>query len=355
MGRYLLRRLLQAIPTLLGVSILSFLLISAAPGDPVTLRTFGDVRMTEQARQVLRQQLGLDQPFFVQYLAWMTGWSVRQGDQVAALTTPQVRCSYWGALRLTLCDRGGGILRGDLGTSLDTKQPVWTRVVERMAATLELGVASLLLSLAIGVPLGVLSAVHRGSVFDNVVRFFAVIFQAIPIFWMALLLILFFAVYLGWLPTGGRQTVTLTQEFDLGDRIRHLLLPALVLAFGGIAGFSRIMRTDMLEVLHADYIRTAQAKGLVSGQVWFVHGLRNALIPLMTVMGPAVVGVLGGAVVVETLFAWPGMGRLTVNAAFQQDYPVVLGTGMFFALLTVAGYLLSDLFYAAVDPRVRFE
>ena len=159
MGRYLLRRLLQAIPTLLGVSILSFLLISAAPGDPVTLRTFGDVRMTEQARQVLRQQLGLDQPFFVQYLAWMTGWSVRQGDQVAALTTPQVRCSYWGALRLTLCDRGGGILRGDLGTSLDTKQPVWTRVVERMAATLELGVASLLLSLAIGVPLGVLSAV----------------------------------------------------------------------------------------------------------------------------------------------------------------------------------------------------
>ncbi len=355
MTRYIIRRLLQAIPTLLGISILSFVLISSAPGDPVTMRTFGDVRMTEEARQIMRRQLGLDQHPIAQYFTWMTGLSVRQGDQVAMMTNPRVTCGYVAAVNVTVCDRGGGILRGDLGTSLNTRQPVWDRIVERMAATLELGVTSLLLSLMIGVPLGVLSAVYRGSAFDNFVRFFAVIFRAMPIFWMALLLIFFFSVYLGWLPTGGRQTVSLTQEFNLFDRIRHIILPATVLAFGGIAGFSRIMRTETLEVLHTDYIRTAQAKGLAPSNVWFVHAFRNALIPLMTVMGPAVVGVLGGAVVVETIFAWPGMGRLTVNAAFQQDYPVVLGAGMFFAVLTIIGYLLSDIFYAAVDPRVRFE
>lgn len=355
MTRYIIRRLLQAIPTLLGVSILSFILVNAAPGDPITMRTFGDPRMTEEARQILRRQLGLDQPLVVQYFVWMTGLSVRSGDQAAMMTTPRIACHYVAVINLTICDSGGGILRGDLGTSLDTKQPVWNRIVERMAATLELGVVSLAVSLLIGVPLGVLSAVRRGSIFDNLVRFFAVIFRAVPIFWMGLLLIFVFSVVLGWLPTGGRQTVSLTQEFNLLDRIRHIILPATVLAFGGIAGFSRIMRTETLEVLHTDYIRTAQAKGLAPGVVWFVHAFRNALIPLMTVMGPAVVGVLGGAVVVETIFAWPGMGRLTVNAAFQQDYPVVLGAGMFFAVLTIIGYLLSDIFYAAVDPRVRFD
>ncbi|MBE2236414.1 MAG: ABC transporter permease [Caldilineaceae bacterium] len=355
MTRYIFRRLLQAIPTLIGVSILSFILVNAAPGDPVTMRTFGDTRMTEEARQILRRQLGLDQHPIVQYFVWMTGLSVQRGDQVAVMTRPGKPCGYVGGIGVTVCDGGGGILRGDLGVSLDTKQPVWDRIVERMAATLELGIVSLALSLLIGVPLGVLSAVKHGSLFDNLVRFFAVVFRAVPIFWMGLLLIFVFSVMLGWLPTGGRQTVSLTQTFNLGDRLRHLILPASVLAFGGIAGFSRIMRTETLEVLHTDYIRTAQAKGLSPGNVWFVHAFRNALIPLMTVMGPAVVGVLGGAVVVETIFAWPGMGRLTVNAAFQQDYPVVLGAGMFFAVLTIIGYTLSDIFYAVVDPRVRFD
>ncbi|MCB0022328.1 MAG: ABC transporter permease, partial [Caldilinea sp.] len=184
MTRYIIRRLLQAIPTLIGISILSFILVNAAPGDPITMRTFGDPRMTEEAREILRRQLGLDQPAIVQYFAWMTGLSVRQGDQVAMMTTPGNTCGYIGAINVTVCDGGGGILRGDLGTSIDTKQPVWARIVERMPATLELGITSLLLSLFIGVPLGVLSAVYRGSLFDNLVRFFAVIFRAIPIFWM---------------------------------------------------------------------------------------------------------------------------------------------------------------------------
>jgi peptide/nickel transport system permease protein len=218
---------------------------------------------------------------------------------------------------------------------------------------MELGIVSLIFSLLVGVPLGVLSAVRRGSWFDNLVRVLAVIFRSVPIYWMALLLLLTFSVWLGWLPSGGRQTVSLTQEFDLWDRLHHLILPVLVLSFGPIAFFSRIMRTETLEVIHTDYIRTAKAKGLAPRRVWFLHALRNGLIPLMTVLGPAAVGVLGGAVVTETIFAWPGMGRLTINAVLQQDYPLVLGSGMFFAALTIIGYLLSDIFYALVDPRVR--
>jgi peptide/nickel transport system permease protein len=355
MYRYILRRLMQAIPTLLGVSIISFLLVNAAPGDPISLRTFGDPKMTPETKEILRKNLGLDQPLPIQYLSWFTGISIRRGDQIAGMTTPTNTCAYFGGLDVTICDNGGGILRGDLGTSIDTKQPVWTRMVERMPATLELGIASLLFSLAIGVPLGVLSAVYRGSPFDNSIRFFSVIFRSVPIYWMALLLIMVFAVYLGWLPSGGRQTVSLTMQFSLADRIQHMILPVLVLSFGPIAFFSRIMRTETLEVIHTDYVRTARAKGLSPGNVWFVHALRNALIPLMTVMGPAIVGVLSGAVVTETIFAWPGMGRLTINAVYQQDYPMVLGAGMFFAVLTIIGYLLTDIFYAMADPRVRLS
>lgn len=354
MTRYVIRRLLQAIPTLLGVSIISFLLVNSAPGDPITIRTF-DPNITDETREIMRRQLGLDQPLPMQYMAWFSGLMFRRGDVVAEFTTPSNQCGYVAGGNMTVCNNGSGIVRGNLGTSLQTQQPVWDRLVERMPATLELGLASLFLSLLIGVPLGVLSAVYRGSWFDNVVRFFAVIFQAVPAFWMALLLILFFGVYLGWLPTGGRQTVTLTQEFDLTDRIRHLVLPSFVLAFGGIALFSRIMRTETLEVIHTDYVRTARAKGLPGNRVWFVHALRNSLIPMMTILGPAILGVLGGAVIVETVFAWPGMGRLTLAAAFQRDYPMVLGAVMFFSILVVLGNLLSDILYGIVDPRVRLS
>lgn len=353
MVRYIIRRLLQAIPTLLGVSIITFLLVSAAPGDPVSMRTFGDPRMTEETREALRRQLGLDQPLPLQYVAWFAGLSFRSGDQVELVQSPKNDCRYVEMVNLTVCDSGGGIIRGDLGTSIDTKEPVWERMVDRMPATLQLGAASLIFSLLVGVPLGVISAVFRGSWIDNVIRFMSVIFRSVPVYWMALMLILTFSVWLGWLPSGGRQTVSLTMEFDLWDRIRHMILPVLVLSFGPIAFFSRIMRTETLEVIHTDYIRTAKAKGLAPRKVWFLHALRNALIPLMTVLGPAIVGVLAGAVVTETIFAWPGMGRLTINAVYQRDFPMVLGSGIFFAALTIIGYLLTDIFYALVDPRVR--
>jgi peptide/nickel transport system permease protein len=355
MARYIIRRVLQAIPTLLGVSVITFLLLSAAPSDPVSMRYFGDRNMTAEAKAAIMKSLGLDQPLPAQYFVWLTGYSVRVGDQVVSMTTPSNECGYNPTLNLTFCDSGGGVLRGDLGVSLDTKQPVWERIVERIPATLELGITSLIFSLLVGVPLGVISAVFRGSWVDNIIRFFSVVFRSIPIYWMALMLILIFSVWLGWLPTGTRKSVSLTNEFDLVDRIRHLILPVIVLSLGPIAFFSRIMRTETLEVIHTDYIRTAKAKGLAPRSVWFLHALRNALIPLMTILGPAIVGVLAGAVVTETIFAWPGMGRMTISAVFQQDYPMVLGTGLFFAALTILGYLLTDIFYAIVDPRVRLS
>ena len=354
MARYILRRLVQAIPTLLGISIITFILVNASPGDPILIRNF-DPNITAEDRETIRRQLGLDQPVPIQYIRWFTGVSLRSGDVSGEFGEGGTRCLYVGLVGLTICDTGGGIVRGNLGTSLQTKQSVWDRLVERMPATLELGLAGLLLALILGVPLGILSAVYRGGLLDNLIRFLAVIGQTIPSFWLGLLLIFLFGVVWGILPTGGRQTVTLTNEFDLVDRLQHLILPAFVISFGGIALFSRIMRTETLEVLHTDYIRTARAKGLAANRVWFVHALRNALIPMMTIMGPAILGLLSGAVVIETVFAWPGMGRLTLNAAFQRDYPMVLGAVMFFSVLVILGNLLSDILYGVVDPRVRLS
>jgi peptide/nickel transport system permease protein len=211
------------------------------------------------------------------------------------------------------------------------------------------------MALAIGIPLGVLSAVYRGSLLDNITRFLTVIGQAVPNFWLGIMLIYLFAVILGILPTGGRQTTSLTGETNLLDRLRHLILPAGVLASGQLAVFVRLMRTEVLEVIHTDYIRTAHAKGLAGNTIWFTHALRNALIPMMTVLGPAVFGLLSGAVVTESIFAWPGMGRLTLAAVFQLDYPMVLGAVMFFSVLVIIGNLFSDILYAVVDPRVRLS
>lgn len=355
MIQYLIRRLLQAIPTLLGISIISFALASFVPGGPLVQCRFNP-KTPKEVCDLLERQLGLDQPVIAQYLRWLTGYGVRFGDMAQELTFGNTICTYNASFNLTLCsDGGGGVLRGDLGVSYDTNEPVWDRLVSRMPATLELGITSLLLSLVVGVPLGVLSAVYRGSIFDYVTRGLTALAQSVPIFWICLLLILVFSAMLGLLPSSGRSSPTLDNSIDLGDHIRHLILPSFALAFGGMAAFARLMRTEALEVIGQDYVRTAKAKGLSSNTVWFQHALRNALIPLMTVLGPAIVGVLAGAVVTETIFAWPGMGRLTVNAVFQKDFPLVLGAGMLFAMLTIVGNLLSDIFYALVDPRVRLS
>ncbi len=355
MTRYIIRRLLQSIPTLIGVSILSFILVFTAPGDPITFRAFGNPDMTPEDVALLKKQLGLDQPMPLQYVNWLVGVGIRTGNEVEDLSRNDTSCRYISLVNLTICDNGGGVLRGELGTSIDTKQPVWDRLVERMPATLELGVASLLLSMLVGIPLGIFSAIYQGSILDNIIRFFTVVGQTIPDFWMGLMLIFFFGVVWRIFPTGGRNTISLTGEVSMLDRLHHIILPAFVLALGGIAFFSRIMRTEILEVINTDYIRTARSKGIASSQVWWLHAFRNALVPLMTILGPAIFGVLGGAVVVERIFAWPGMGRLLLNAVTQLDYPLVLGGTMVFAVFIILGNLLSDILYVIVDPRIRFS
>ena len=354
MIRYIIRRLLQAIPTLIGVSIISFALAYAAPGDPIQFRTF-DPNITEEARDSLRRLYGLDQPVPIQYISWFTGILLRTDNVVDEFTERGNACRYFDVINLTVCDTGGGIIRGDMGRSIQTNELVWDRILDRAPATLELGIASLIFSLLFGIPLGVLAAIYRGSIFDNIVRVLTVVAQAVPNFWLGLMLIFVFGVILGWLPTGGRQTVSLTGETSLIDKARHLLLPSLVLGLGGLALLMRVMRTEVLEVLHNDYVRTARAKGLRDRTVYFTHTLRNALIPLMTILGPAIFGVLGGAVVVETIFSWPGMGRMALSSITQQDYPTALGVVMFFAVFTILGNLFSDILYGVVDPRVRLS
>ncbi|MFQ5420667.1 MAG: ABC transporter permease [Anaerolineae bacterium] len=352
MFRYVIRRLLQAIPTLFGVSLIAFFLVKSAPGDPIMIMTF-DPTITDEAREILRRQLGFDQPLPIQYIRWLTGVVMRSGDVSEEFSINDTTCRYVGSLNFTICDTRGGVLRADLGTSIQTKQPVWDRISERIPATLELTTTGLILGLLIGVPLGVLSAVYQGSIFDNLIRFFAVVGNAVPGFWFGLMMIFLFAVYLQWLPAGGRETVTLEQTFDPLDQLRHLIMPSIVLALTWIALLSRFMRTETLEVIRTDYVRTAKAKGLAQARVWFIHATRNALIPLVTILGPAIGGLLAGAVITETIFAWPGIGRLTLNSAVQRDYPMVLGLVMVSAVLFILGNLLSDILYGIVDPRVR--
>jgi peptide/nickel transport system permease protein len=358
MIKYTLRRLLQAIPTFLGITIFSYLLMAAAPGGPVAALT-QDPRMTPEVRQRIAAQLGVNDPLPIQYLRWLLGddwmrWD-SDGDGVADSSF------------LIPLDADGdgqpeppgdqiGILRGDFGRSFFYRRPVGDLIGERVAATLELGFAALLLGLVIGVPIGIIAAVRKGGVFDNSTRIMSVCFSAIPIFWLGLILILVFGKYLDLLPMGGRCPVSLTGDCPpVWGRLEYLILPCFVLATGAIAVYSRYMRASMLDVKSQDYIRTAQAKGLTNRNVWFKHGARNALIPLATFLGPAITGLLAGAVITETIFSWPGLGRLGVGAVTSQDYPVVMAVVIIGAVATILGYILSDILYGVIDPRIRFD
>lgn len=342
MSKFILRRLFQAVPTLFGVTIISFLLMLAAPGDPVLLITFNP-DATPEAREKLRRQLGLDQPPLTQYLYWLVGndWTMIDVDGNGEGEVPGVR---------------RGFLRGDLGNSIQHKRPVFELIVERIPATLQLSIVALLFGYLVGIPTGVFSAVNHKGLFDQIARIFAVVGNAVPAFWLGLILIMFFSVRLNWLPTGGMQSLTGVppgQEF--ADALKHMIMPVLVLSFGTIATVSRFVRAETIEVLGQDYIRTARAKGLSNRLVWWKHGVRNALLPVATFIGPALGGLLGGAVIIEQVFSWPGMGRLVVNAVFQRDYPLVMGSVVFGAILFIIGVLISDILYGLLDPRVRFN
>lgn len=357
MIKYTIRRLIQAIPTFFGITILSYLLMAAAPGGPVAALTF-DPKITPQQRERVAAQLGVNDPLPLQYLRWLLGDDWMRWDADGDGTSDH-------AFLLPLNGADGeplppgknhGILRGDFGRSFALRRPVIDLIGERVMNTLELGASALVLGLAIGVPIGILAAVRKGGWFDNFTRVLAVIFNAIPVFWLGLILILIFGSWLRILPMGSRCSALAVGGCPpIWERINYLILPTFVLATGAIAVYSRYMRASMLDVMSQDYMRTAQAKGLSGRTVWFKHGARNALIPLATFLGPAITGLLSGAAITETIFSWPGLGRFAVQAVTQQDYPVVMTVVIIGAVATILGYILSDILYAVIDPRIRFD
>lgn len=360
MFKYIIRRLVQSIPIFFGITLLSYLLLWLAPGSVVE-RLYFAPNIKAETRARLAAQLGIDDPFHIQYLRWLAGddwlrWDA-DGDGVADHAfEPLASLDEDGDGQPEPPGENYGILRGDFGRSFIKKQPVLDIIMANLPATLELGIAAILTSLVVGFPVGVISAVTRGRLFDNVARIMSVIFDAIPNFWLGLIMLLFFGRELDLLPMGGRCPPTLTGVcVPLFERLDYLIQPTFVFAAGFIALFSRYIRTSTLEVLSQDYIRTARAKGLAPRVVNFRHAMRNAMIPVATLLGPIITNVWAGAIIIETVFAWPGVGRIAFTSAIQQDYPVVMGIVIMASLGTILGFLLSDILYVVIDPRIRLD
>jgi peptide/nickel transport system permease protein len=325
MVRFAFRRVLIMIPLLLGVSFVSFALMNLIPGSPVTTTARSNPNIRQQDIERLREQLGLDDPWPQRYVEWLR-------DVVLHL---------------------------DFGPSFYNRLPVTDRIWAAMPNTLLLSGAALLFSLAISIPLGVYSAVYHKRIFDRLVNIFAVALYSIPLFWLGILLIVFFSVQsqkwdLWWLPqfpSGGIKDSRNGGGF--GDRIEHLILPMVTLASFQIGIWTAYIRSSMLEALGQDYIRTARSKGVREVAVLYRHAFRNALLTLTTLIGLAVPGLFGGALLIEYIFAWPGMGALTIEAVGRRDYTMVQATTLLFAFLTMIGNMVADLLYGLIDPRVR--
>lgn len=347
MTTYIVRRLLQTAGLLVLLSILLFALVNLAPGGPLSGQ--GQSRHIDPGKvELLKRQFGLDKPLPTQYLIWLVGndWMRVDTDGDGVLDSYGTR---------------QGILRGDFGFSFRTRQPVLAEIGNRLPNTIYLTVITMLVAVLFAVPIGIVSAIKQYSKFDITVTTFSFAGQAIPDFWLGLILILIFYAWLKnpftgapLLPAGG-MTSTNSSGFDLGDRIIHLILPVLTGALGWVAWYSRFLRSSMLDVIHQDYIRTARAKGLPNWKVLYKHGLRNALIPLITLLALDLPYIFGGAIFVEMLFSWPGMGRLYFQAALERDYPVLLAVLIIGASCIILSNLLADIIYAYLDPRIRLE
>lgn len=327
MLQYTLRRLLALVAILFGVSIIVFLLIHLAPGDPVLMMLGEDATPEEVAR--LRALMGFDEKLHVQYLRWL-----------------------------------GNALRGDLGVSIRQRVPVVELIADRMGATLELAGASILFAVSFGIPLGVFSAVHRGKWIDFGTMMVALIGVSMPNFWIGLILLSKIALHVDWLPLFGRGPAVAEAAaalFSKGDAVpmwdsfRSLLLPAVALGASIMALIARLTRSSVLEVLRLDYVRTARAKGLGEGTVVYKHALRNALMPVVTVIGVQFGALLGGAITTEVVFAWPGVGRLIVNSISQRDFPIIQGGVLMLAVIFALVNLLVDLSYGFLNPRIRYD
>jgi peptide/nickel transport system permease protein len=322
MGFYLIKRLLLMIPLFIGITIISFGVINLAPGSPIDIATDLNPKATAEVKERMRAFYGLDKPLYVQYGNWLR--------------------------RLVTLDFGHSF-------SPDGRK-VADKILERMPITISISVASLVIILLAAVPLGVLSASYQHSLFDKVTTVLVFIGFAVPHFWLALLLMILFGVQLGWLPISGLKSLNyeyLPLTAQIWDRVSHLILPLFVSASGGLAGLSRYMRSNMLEVIRQDYITTARSKGLAPRTVIFKHAMRNALMPVITILGLSVPGLIGGGVIFETIFAIPGMGQLFYASVMARDYPTIMGILVIGAVLTLVGNLIADLSYALADPRIR--
>lgn len=352
MQRYVARRLLQAVPTFFGITIIAYL-IMAISGNPIAILAF-DPTMRKDERERLAIRLGVSDPVPVQYLRWLIGDDWMLVDTNADGEADAYGDSY-------------GILRGDFGTSFKFRgsNPL-NLIAERLGATIELNVAALLVGYSVAIVLGVTAAVYRGRAFDRYSRIFAVMGDSFPGFWLGLLLIMFFGIALPRalepygladgspiLPMGGRCPPVRGGCPPIFERLHYLIMPVFVISLGAVAALSRLLRAQMLETISSDYIRTARAKGLPSRSIWIRHALRNAFIPFTVFLGPLLFGLLGGSVVIERVFSWPGVGLLLLDAAVSRDYPVVMASVVISSILAILAYLLSDILLVLFDPRVR--
>ena len=320
MVKYIIKRALGLIPTLIGITLISFFVIHLAPGKPTDVQTSLNPKVSYEARMRLEKLYGLDKPVHIQYVEWLKRF-----------------------------------IRFDFGRSYLDDRPVSDKIMERIPVTLLINFSAIVLTLVIGIPLGIMSAVRRGKFSDKLSTIFVFIGFSAPEFWVALLLMNLFCITLGWLPVSGIASLDFETFSALGkvlDIAKHLILPVVISAFGGLAVISRYMRTEMIGIMGEDYIRTARAKGLGERTVIYKHALKNALLPVITILGLSVPGLIGGSVIFESIFAIPGMGRLFYESVMARDYPVIMGVLSIGAVLTLIGNFLADIAYSYADPRI---
>ncbi|MFH1479577.1 MAG: ABC transporter permease [Candidatus Omnitrophota bacterium] len=323
MVKYIIKRIIHLIPLLIGITIITFFVIHLAPGRPTDLEGQFNPKVSLEARERLEHLYGLDKPIPIQYIDWLKR-----------------------------------LIKFDFGVSFIDSRPVVDKIFERIPVTLTINFFSMFFILLIGIPIGVSSALKEGSAYDRLMTLFVFIGFSVPTFWLSLILMDIIGVRWGVLPISGIKSF----EFDkfnyiekVIDMARHMILPVFVSAFGGLAGISRYMRSNMVSVLKEDYIRTARAKGLSEKDVLYKHALKNALLPIVTILGLSIPGLIGGSVIFESIFGIPGMGRLFYESVMSRDYPVIMGVLFIGANLTLIGNLLADIMYAFVDPRIKLE
>ena len=320
---FLIKRLLLMIPLFFGITLITFTVIHLTPGSPVEVQTEMSLKASAQARENLKKLYGLDKPLHIQYLDWIKRFA-----------------------------------KLDFGTSMVDGRKVINKIRETIPITLIIDLLSLILIFIIAIPLGVYSATQQHSLFDKVSTVVVFIGFSMPEFWLALLLMILFGVYLGWLPISGIQSIDISEMDTIQrffDWVKHLILPVGISAFGGLASLSRYSRSSMLEVIRQDYIKTAYAKGLKEQEIVFKHALRNALLPIVTILGLSIPGLIGGSAIFEMIFSIPGMGRLFFSSVMSRDYPTIMGILTIGAVLTLIGNLIADISYALVDPRIRVK